>query len=269
MLINVFAMFKSKDISASYLAVRYSLEFLVVVFGITVSFWLNEWSQDRREMEFHHKDTVDLLADLSVDRERLTFIAQTIEDGDKNMSRILRSHNRLQDGSVTYETFVDTLIAVGDPYGFPSFFMNRGTYKSLIGNGRLQHFPVRLEKQIKDYYEYVSKRVEDNNAIVDGICIKYYQEHHIMTQMRPLDGDNRPEKVKQDHREFLLRPQIRADYESMEFFKATVGMRSRIFSSRYQIALYREMRDELDSAVRGYLNLQFGDAEPLPQLLDS
>ena len=31
--------------TSTYLAVRYSLEFVVVVLGITVSFWFNEWNE--------------------------------------------------------------------------------------------------------------------------------------------------------------------------------------------------------------------------------
>ena len=50
--------------SSSYFAVRYSLEFVVVVLGITVSFWLNEWSIGQQELDPQVNDAQDLLQDL-------------------------------------------------------------------------------------------------------------------------------------------------------------------------------------------------------------
>ena len=56
--------------------------------------------------------------------------------------------------------------------------MNNSTYKTLIQNGRMQLFPAHIEDKVRDYYEYVSKRVEDNNHYLDEIAIHYYSEHH-------------------------------------------------------------------------------------------
>ena len=57
--------------------------------------------------------------------------------------------------------------------------MNDGTYKTLVNNGRLQNFPSDVEDVIKKYYEYVGKRVGDNNAALDKVCLDYYQLHHV------------------------------------------------------------------------------------------
>ena len=40
--------------SVTYLALRYSLEFVVVVLGITASFWLSEWSELQNDLQHHH-----------------------------------------------------------------------------------------------------------------------------------------------------------------------------------------------------------------------
>ena len=37
--------------SVTYLALRYSLEFVVVVLGITASFWLSEWSELQNDLQ--------------------------------------------------------------------------------------------------------------------------------------------------------------------------------------------------------------------------
>ena len=50
--------------TSTYLAIRYSLEFVVVVLGITVSFWFNEWNEHQQELTYQAKDAKDLLQDL-------------------------------------------------------------------------------------------------------------------------------------------------------------------------------------------------------------
>ena len=44
--------------SSYYFVVRYSLEFVVVVLGITVSYWLNEWSVGQQELGHQVKDAI-------------------------------------------------------------------------------------------------------------------------------------------------------------------------------------------------------------------
>ena len=257
-------MFKSKDISASYLAIRYSLEFVVVVLGISVSFWLSEWSQNRKELQHHSKDAIDLLEDLALDSQRLDFVQGTIERGKARTWRLLENHKLLQEGALVYDQFADSLVAIGYPYGYSTFFMNNATYKSLISNGRLQHFPTEIEKEIKDYYEYVSKRVEDNNEIVDQLCLDYYNEHHTMCLLS--DSSNflsfGEEDAIDEARKFVGIPSMESRYSSPEFFRATVAMRHRILVHEQQIKLYMEMRDRVDSTVRRYIEEGLLDYDP-------
>ena len=65
----------------TYLAIRYSLEFVVVVLGITVSFWLSEWNSLRSAMEHQVKDAKDLLQDLESDEARLIEVGTAAEIG--------------------------------------------------------------------------------------------------------------------------------------------------------------------------------------------
>ena len=51
----------------AYLAIRFSLEFVVVVLGISVSFWVNEWSEEREAIRQRTTDAFELLDDLNID----------------------------------------------------------------------------------------------------------------------------------------------------------------------------------------------------------
>ena len=55
----------------AYLAIRFSLEFVVVVLGISVSFWVNEWSEEREAIRQRTTDAFELLDDLNIDGTRI------------------------------------------------------------------------------------------------------------------------------------------------------------------------------------------------------
>jgi len=237
--------------TGTYLAIRYSLEFVVVVLGISVSFWLSEWNELQNELEHQTKDAIDLIDDLTVDGERLDIVSNAIEVGKNRTSRILKNHLDLQQGLLSYDAFADSLIDIGYAYSFLTFFMVDGTYKSLINNGRLQNFPSDLEKDIKGYFEYVSKRVEDNNEIVDNVALEYYAKHHPMCLwVEPFveEGEGATGAVrrpKESLRSYLMSKEVRAGYESIEFFNATLVLRDRVFVHGGQIKRYEAMRNAL------------------------
>lgn len=113
--------------TSTYVAVRYSLEFVVVVLGITVSFWFNEWNEHQQELTYQAKDAQDLLQDLRSDEVRLDKVAQDTKSGLNNTARIKENHKQLQQGELAYVSFADSLIQLGLPYNWRTFFMNDGT----------------------------------------------------------------------------------------------------------------------------------------------
>ena len=243
--------------SSSYFAVRYSLEFVVVVLGITVSFWLNEWSIGQQELDHQVNDAQDLLQDLESDRGRLAVVLSTVVDGKDRTGRLLQNHARFQEGGCSYDVFADSLVAIGYPYGNLTFFMNDGTYKTLVNNGRLQNFPSDVEDVIKKYYEYVGKRVGDNNAVLDKVCLDYYQLHHPMCLLNREDtrrGMLFESLWESRARAFLDKPGVPALYKSTDFYLRTLGMRSKIFRHELLLSEYISIRDEVDSTLQAFLS---------------
>lgn len=242
--------------SSSYFVVRYSLEFVVVVLGITVSYWLNEWSIGKQELGHQVKDAQDLLQDLESDSGRLAVVFKTVLIGKNRTSRLLHNHEHFQEGGCTYAEFADSLIAIGYPYGNLTFFMNDGTYKTLLNNGRLQNFPSEVEDAIKKYYEYVGKRVEDNNTILDKVCLDYYMMDH---PLYLLNGENTrrgliPDSLWESRAQsFLHKPDVPALYESTKFYLRTLGVRNEIYRHELLLEEYTSIRDEVDSTLRAFL----------------
>ncbi len=81
----------------AYLAIRFSLEFVVVVLGISVSFWFNEWNE--QELTYQTKDAQDLLRDLRSDEMRLDKVAQDTKSGLNNTARIKKTTRGFKKGN--------------------------------------------------------------------------------------------------------------------------------------------------------------------------
>ena len=97
----------------------------------------------------------------------------------------------------------------------------------------------------------MSKRVEDNNEIVDNVALEYYAKHHPMCLwVEPFveGGEGATGAVrrpKESLRSYLMSKEVRAGYESIEFFNATLVLRDRVFVHGGQIKRYEAMRNAL------------------------
>ena len=231
------------------LRLKYLLEFLVVFLGVTISFWLSEWNEGRKIAALHSEDVTSLLDDLNRDKERLAIVDQSIRTGTVKINRIIAACDAFRAGSTDYETFADSLVTIGSPYSYPTFFMNNSTYKSLISDGRIHEFPTSINKQIRDYYEYVSKRVNDNNHIVDDICLNYYNNHHPLVQL----FTGMPKELRRNAGLLFMQSQdVRLGYQGRDFYIQSLAMRSRIGVHESQIEEYIALRDTLEGAIIDY-----------------
>lgn len=227
---------------------NYFLEFLVVFLGVTISFWLSEWNDGRKTEELHKEDVVSLLEDLERDRLRLEAVYASAERGVQRIRRVIEATEAYRYDEIGYRAFSDSLIDIGDLYSYSTFFMNSATYKSLISSARIQQFPHQINKQIRDYYEYVSKRVEDNNDIVDAIALQYYNEFHPFCLLLNVDGRDR----SVEDRVFFDDAENVRHYSSAPFYYQTIAFHDRTLVHQLQIAQYQSIRDSLDGLLRGY-----------------
>ncbi len=228
---------------------NYFLEFIVVFLGVTISFWLSEWNEGRKIEELHKEDVVSLLEDLDRDQERLERVFTQAMKGMERSQRVLDCTRAFRTGQLEYTAFSDSLIQIGYLYGYGTFFMNSATYKSLIGSTRIQEFPHDINKQVRDYYEYVSKRVEDNNDIVDAIALRYYNEFHPYCLMA---NDNDGILSDEEKRRYFNAPDTREHYSDLAFYHQTLALHDRTEVHMMQIKQYISIRDGLEVQLMAY-----------------
>ena len=221
---------------------------MIVVLGISVSFSLDGWRQDRIISAQHQSEIRSLLEDLEQDRERLAMVSERIADGERNTRRILDDVLAYRSQKISYQELSATVEEVGLPYEYITFFMNASTYKSLVSTGRLQLFPEEINRKLRDYYEFVSKRVEDNNGLVDRITLAYYDEHHPWVNYHYIFEPGEVTNPGSPH-PFFLDDQIREQYTDVTFLNSTMALLARILIHRMQVDDYEVLRSDLERAL--------------------
>ena len=239
----------------------YVFDFLVVVLGVTVSFGLDSWRTDRQQAQLHAQDIRSLLEDLERDQERIQEVEEHIKLGQESFDKILRITNKHRRGEMEYADFAAQLMELGTPYVYLTFYMNNSTYKSLLSNGRLQLFPESISKKLRDYYEYVSKRVEDNNDIVDQVTLRYYNEDHpwvnykqgVETMLEIGVAEKVAENAAEDMEDYFHTPGVREHYSQLSFLHGTLSVHNQAIGIHsMQVEIYTRLRDELEDIIKRY-----------------
>ena len=71
------------------LLIKYSLEFIVIVVGISVTFWIDEWNRNRIEQIQHVKDIESIIDDLDNDSLVINRVNQSLDTGRLRTDRLI------------------------------------------------------------------------------------------------------------------------------------------------------------------------------------
>ena len=231
---------------------KYSLEFLVIVMGISVSFWVNEWNNDRLNFTSHERDIKSLISDLKNDSIKYELVLKDLIDGEKSTKKIAKLSESLISNKISYNYFTNEIIKIGVPYNYQTFFMTDGNYKSLQADNKINLFSAGLQKIINNYYEFISKRIFDNNHLVDNTTINYYNNVHTFSVYYSVNKDDY-EKVK-SFKNYFINDLMKKKYSDINFLNETNNLLERILIYKRQISNFSIQRDELALALENYLN---------------
>ncbi|MDA9322954.1 DUF6090 family protein [Flavobacteriaceae bacterium] len=232
--------------------IKYSLEFLVIVMGISVSFWVNEWNNDRLNFTSHERDIKSLISDLKNDSIKYELVLKDLIDGEKSTKKIAKLSESLISNKISYNYFTNEIIKIGVPYQYQTFFMTDGNYKSLQADNKINLFSAGLQKIINNYYEFISKRIFDNNHLVDNTTINYYNNVHTFSVYYSVNKDDY-EKVK-SFKNYFINDLMKKKYSDINFLNETNNLLERILIYKRQISNFSNQRDELALALENYLN---------------
>ena len=98
------------------LLIKYSLEFIVIVVGISVTFWIDEWNRNRLEDIQHIKDIKSIIDDLEFDSVTIDRVNSSLEIGDYKSKKIIELIEIKQKNKISYEEYYKSIIDLGFLY---------------------------------------------------------------------------------------------------------------------------------------------------------
>ena len=237
--------------------IRYSFEFLVIVLGISVSFWINEWDKSRSNNAQYVKDLKSIQNDLKNDSIMFAKVKYQLDRGKLKINTLINEIELYQNKQIDYNEFSSRMIKIGFLYDNQTFFMTDATFKSLISSNRIDLFSDNLHSLMNDYYESIRKRITDNNQMVDNTSIKYYQEYHPFSlyyanaiidegysefKARITEVDSLDEKLINRFKKYFKKSEIIKIYSTEKFLNHTSSLKNRIYKYDNQIKIFADKR---------------------------
>lgn len=245
-------------------ASKYLFEFIVIVLGISVSFAIDEWDQNRKNKIQHIKDLQSLRNDLVNDSLMFASVQFQLDRGKKKVNELLNEIELYQARKLDYNEFTKRIINIAFPYDNKTFFMTDATFKSLISSNRIDLFPDNIHSLINDYYESIRKRINDNNHMIDDNAIKYYHDYHPFAlyyvnslvdlgftefKARELEINQIDKKLLPRFKKYFSYDGIKNIYTSHTFLQFTSSLKNRIHKYNNQISIYKKKRDVIAEEI--------------------
>ena len=248
--------------------IKYSFEFVVIVIGISFSFWIDEWNKNKTNRIQHKEDLKAVLNDLKNDSLMFDNVQKQLNTGKIKINDLLNDIALYDSNKINYDEYSERIINKGFIYNNDTFFMTDASFKSLISNSRINFFPEEIHTVMNKYYESILKRVSDNNHMVDDITLKYYHDYHpfsmyyvnslIDTGLSERDArasvsSQIERKLKIEFKDYFNKIEIKNIYTSTYFLIRTSNLKNRIYKYDTQINVFRKQRDLISQKILDHL----------------
>ena len=157
------------DFDMKKILARGGIEFLAVLLGITLSFWVEEWRNETEQRKLLNNDCINILSDVNED---IVTINKIIEKNQK----ILRSGEKIIElVSDSNEIDIDSIIVKLNTIGYPTFFGITRSYKLSYSTGRLNLYGNRtLVEEISRLYDHYYERLRTNSELFDKVGMNFF-----------------------------------------------------------------------------------------------
>lgn len=142
----------------------YLIELFIIVSGITLSFFLNEWRQERLGNEAMRMDLLAIQRNLEADRVEIVDLLGKHEQGVKALGDLLAYAEGEGDPAEFTQTVVHFM------YTALSFFPDIGARKAMVTSGNVRWLQdPGLATALSDYYDHMVPRILGNNHVMDKL----------------------------------------------------------------------------------------------------
>ena len=138
------------------------VEFLAVLFGITISLWVEDWRQDRDIQDKILEDYINIRDEIEID---IKYIDRIIASVDKQ-SELLKTLIKYSNNELNFEE--EKILTSLQEVTAPTFFGSLTAYKASVSSGRLNFSTEQnISNEISLLYEHFYKRLDTNSEIYD------------------------------------------------------------------------------------------------------
>ena len=128
---------------------RYLTEILVIIIGITLSFALNEWNNNRNEYEAYKNHLENLSSDLEIDFKQMKSDRESVNNIKKNLTYSLKYN------PADIESIPKLSNAINEIMSYINFLPNNNTFQMLNSTGGLAVFKNKeLVSELNQLYQY-------------------------------------------------------------------------------------------------------------------
>lgn len=103
------------------LLVKYSLEFIVIVVGISVTFWIDEWNRNRLEEIQHIKDIESIIDDLENDSLVIDRVNISLDSGKIKTEKLIVLIEDNFNSKLNYKNYYNKIIDIGYLWTYQTF----------------------------------------------------------------------------------------------------------------------------------------------------
>ena len=179
--------------SKKYL-VRYSIEFLVIVLGVTFSFYLEE-KRSNQELRTLSEDLKQNLLDEVYEIEKYMIEREVAFKGDGKLLRALQDPTVSTDSLFELET--NPVMYGVTLFNYRGFKPPVAFYNSLVNDGKIRYLESSTIKEELDqmhnvHFYYIDSNVDDE-AVAQRKVMDYFQKNH--PELFINSNENSPNKV--------------------------------------------------------------------------
>ena len=141
---------------------RGGVEFLAVLFGITISLWVEDWRQDRDIQDKILEDYINIRDEIETDIKNIDRIITLVDNQSDLLKTLIKySNQELKFDEQRILTGIQEVTA-------PTFFGSLTAYKASVSSGRLNFSTEQnISNEISLLYEHFYKRLDTNSEIFD------------------------------------------------------------------------------------------------------
>ena len=141
---------------------RGGVEFLAVLFGITISLWVEDWRQDRDIQDKILEDYINIRDEIEIDIKNIDRIIALVD----KQSNLLKTLIKYSNKELIFEE--KKILKAIQGVTAPTFFGSLTAYKASVSSGRLNFSTEQnISNEISLLYEHFYKRLDTNSEIYD------------------------------------------------------------------------------------------------------